>query len=125
MDGALSSGMDESACAQEVMWLEIITLRTPELGSVEAQVAGAMRSLALEAPQIRTAVYRRAPTDTDLAVHLRHRTSLTEFSAPGERLAAAFRSFGTVNHSLWRLETESAARESNQENEKEIETNED
>ena len=117
--------MDESSCTQEAIWLEIITLRTPQLRSVEAQVAGAMRSLAVEAPQIRTAVYRRAPTAMDLAVHLRHRTPYAEFSAPGERLAAAFRAFGTVDHALWRLETESAGRESNQEHEQEIETNED
>lgn len=107
------------------MWLEIITLRTPEIGNVEAQIAGVIGSLALEAPQIATAVYRRAPTETDLAVHLRHRTSSVEYSAPGERLAAAFRAFGTVDHSLWRLETESAGREPNQKHEQEIESDED
>ena len=107
------------------MWLEVITLRTPEIGNVEAQVAGVIRSLSLEAPELGTAVYRRAPTETDLAVHLRHRTSSVEYSAPGERLAAAFRAFGTVDHSLWRLEAESAGRKPNQKYEQETETDED
>jgi|GEM_PF-1022613 len=83
------------------MWLETITVRTPELGLLETQLPQLLEQLSKEASELSLAVYTRYPTNSDLSVHLVHASPQLQTSDHGLRLAAALSSFGTVDHALW------------------------
>ncbi|MEM1230885.1 MAG: hypothetical protein AAGI15_10130 [Pseudomonadota bacterium] len=84
------------------MWLETITVRTPDLQRLEAHLPPLLEQLSKEAPGLLLAVYSRHPTNSDLSLHLGHGGPQRESSDQGLRLAAALSRFGTVDHALWR-----------------------
>lgn len=81
--------------------LEIIHLRSSgePLDSLGRRIR---ESIAEETAETVT-LYRRQGLDTDLAVHIRHRTA-TEGQLPsdlGLRLASSLRTYGLVEHTVW------------------------
>ena len=83
------------------MWLETITIRTPELERLEALLPQVLEQLSNEAPDLSISVYRRYPANSDLSLHLSHASPQIQNSDHGLRLAAALSSFGTIDHALW------------------------
>lgn len=84
------------------MWLEAITVRTANLGTLECQVPGLLRQLSRHAPDVETKAYIRYPTNSDLSFHLIHQQQLSHPSPEGVRLADALRAYGSVDHSTWK-----------------------
>ncbi len=87
--------------------VEIIHLRS-SLGSVQSLSDQINESLAAEGLTTQAVtVYRRVGLETDLAVHIRQPTGVQTKRAPrgesilGLRLAAALKTFGLVEHTVW------------------------
>jgi len=83
------------------MWLETITTRTAKLEALKAALPELLEQLASEAPELEVAVYTRYPGTNDLTLQLLHRSEPIKSSALGLQIAAAFNSYGTVDHALW------------------------
>ena len=96
------------------MWLETITVRTPELRRLETQLPRLLEQLSIEAPELSLAVYTRYPTNSDLSLHLAHAAPPVRTSDHGLRMASALSSFGTVDHALWQsVDTATTSGENN------------
>lgn len=83
------------------MWLEAITVRTPDLNELENEMAGLIAQLANYSFKFAVSVFRRLPGNSDLSIHLYHRQAPAKPSPEGLFVADALRDFGTVDHAIW------------------------
>ena len=87
------------------MWLEAITVRTPELGELEHQVPVLLQQLTAASSETEVSAYVRCPAKSDLSFHMIRAEGSGEASSQGLHLAEALRAYGTVDHSVWQLIT--------------------
>ena len=83
------------------MWLETITVRTPQLPLLEAALSELIDGLERLSPAPSVATYRRDPPMSDLSVHLQWAADSKYSRHCGIQLAAALGEFGTVDHAVW------------------------
>ncbi|MEM7585665.1 MAG: hypothetical protein AAF560_19910 [Acidobacteriota bacterium] len=83
------------------MWLEAITVRTPELGDLERQIPVLVQQLTADSPEVEVAAYVRCPANHDLSFHLIREEGSGEVTSQGLHLAEALRAYGTVDHTIW------------------------
>ena len=86
-------------------WIEILNLRSAGAPreSIEQKIPRSVAEVDRSQHLAAIRVFRHATLDTDLSVHLLFESFGPEVqpSALGQRLAAALKEFGLVNHSLW------------------------
>ena len=83
------------------MWLEAITVRTPELGELEDQIPVLLQQLTAASSETEVSAYVRCPAKSDLSFHLIRGEASGDPSPQGLQLAEALRTYGTVDHSIW------------------------
>lgn len=84
------------------MWHEAITVRTTKLPELKRQLPRLLGQLTADAEGVHVAVYVRYPANGDVSFRLTHSTGPATQTTPGHRLAAALRSYGMVDHAVWR-----------------------
>ncbi len=86
-------------------WIEIITLRSADMG--KGSTVDQVSRLAAEGKgsdnRERIKIYRHAVLNTDISIHLLHKSRPMEPrpSPLGQQLAAALKEFGLVSHNVW------------------------
>ncbi len=85
--------------------LEMIEIRTTEKNNaaLEAYLASWQTEVYADEKAPLVKIYRHAALDTDFSIHLRYdaQTNENDFSVLSERLSAALKEFGLVNHTVW------------------------